>query len=80
MLEALATQLGATVEVEAGEEPFLHPGRSGLDGRRREDAGWIGEIHPLVCREWDLETAAGFEVDLAPLVAAARWARRPTRT
>ena len=37
-----------------------------------EDAGWIGEIHPLVCREWDLDAAAGFEVDLAPLVAASR--------
>jgi phenylalanyl-tRNA synthetase beta chain len=35
-----------------------------------EDAGWIGEIHPLVCREWDLEAAAAFEVDLALLVAA----------
>jgi len=35
-----------------------------------EDAGWIGEIHPLVCRQWDLESAAGFELDLAPLVAA----------
>jgi phenylalanyl-tRNA synthetase beta chain len=35
-----------------------------------EEAGWIGEIHPLVCRAWDLESAAGFEVDLAPLVAA----------
>ena len=29
-------------------------------------AGWIGEIHPLVCRAWDLDAAAGFEVDLAP--------------
>jgi phenylalanyl-tRNA synthetase beta chain len=35
-----------------------------------DEAGWIGEIHPLVCRAWDLEAAAGFEVDLAPLVAA----------
>ena len=35
-----------------------------------EDVGWVGEIHPLVCREWDLEAAAGFEVDLATLVAA----------
>ena len=34
-----------------------------------QDAGWIGEIHPLVCREWDLDSAAGFEIDLAPLVA-----------
>ena len=70
-LEALATQLGVTVEIVPGEEPFLHPGRSGRVTIAGEDAGWIGEIHPLVCREWDLESAAGFEVDLAPLVAAA---------
>ena len=70
VLESLARQLGASVEVVPGEEPFLHPGRSGrvlIDG---EDAGWVGEIHPLVCREWDLEEAAGFELDLAPLVSA----------
>jgi phenylalanyl-tRNA synthetase beta chain len=72
VLEALARQLGAGIEVVPGEEPFLHPGRSGrvlVDGA---DSGWIGEIHPLVCREWDLEAAAGFEVGLAPLVAASR--------
>ena len=70
VLEALARQLGASIEVVPGEEPFLHPGRSGRVLVEGEDAGWIGEIHPLVCREWDLESAAGFEVDLAPLVAA----------
>jgi phenylalanyl-tRNA synthetase beta chain len=70
VLEALAAQLGVDVEVVPGDEPFLHPGRSGhliVDGG---DAGWIGEIHPLVCRDWDLRGAAGFEVDLAPLVTA----------
>jgi phenylalanyl-tRNA synthetase beta chain len=70
VLEALAHQLGASVEVVPGEEPFLHPGRSGRVLVQGEDSGWIGEIHPLVCREWDLDAAAGFEVDLAPLVAA----------
>ncbi len=69
VLEALAEQLGASVEVRAGEEPFLHPGRSGRVMVAGQDAGWIGEIHPLVCREWDLPAAAGFEIDLAPLVA-----------
>jgi phenylalanyl-tRNA synthetase beta chain len=58
------------VEVLPGEEPFLHPGRSARVAVAGEDCGWLGEIHPLVCREWDLEGAAGFEVDLAPLVAA----------
>jgi phenylalanyl-tRNA synthetase beta chain len=69
-LEGLAAQLGAAVEVVPGEEPFLHPGRSGRVLVVGEDAGWIGEIHPLVCRAWDLEDAAGFEIDLAPLAAA----------
>jgi phenylalanyl-tRNA synthetase beta chain len=72
VLEALARQLGARVEVVPGDEPFLHPGRSGRVLVEGEDSGWIGEIHPLVCREWDLDAAAGFEVDMAPLVAASR--------
>jgi phenylalanyl-tRNA synthetase beta chain len=70
VFESLARQLGVGAEFVPGDEPFLHPGRSGrvlVDG---EDAGWIGEIHPLVCREWDIDAAAGFEVDLAPLVAS----------
>jgi phenylalanyl-tRNA synthetase beta chain len=36
-----------------------------------EATGWLGELHPLVCRAWDIEAAVGFEVDLAALVAAA---------
>ena len=59
-----------TVEVVPGDEPFLQPGRSGRVMVEGEDAGWIGEVHPLVCRDWDLQSAAGFEVDLAPLAAA----------
>jgi phenylalanyl-tRNA synthetase beta chain len=68
-LEALAGQLGVVLEVGPGEEPFLDPGRSGRILVAGEDAGWLGEVHPLVCRSWDLEGAAGFEVDLAPRVA-----------
>ena len=75
VLEALAAQLGTDVEVTSGDEPFLQPGRSGRVLVAGEDAGWIGEIHPLVCREWDLEGAAGFEVNLAPLVAASPYGR-----
>jgi phenylalanyl-tRNA synthetase beta chain len=66
----LAARLGVTVEVVPGEEPFLHPGRSARVLVGEEEIGWVGEIHPLVCREWDLDDAAAFEVDLAPLVAA----------
>ena len=72
VLQALARQLGAGLEVVPGEEPFLHPGRSGRILVEGADSGWIGEIHPLVCRQWGLDAAAGFEVDLAPLVASSR--------
>jgi phenylalanyl-tRNA synthetase beta chain len=71
VVEALAGQLGATIACEPGEEPFLHPGRWAALSVSGTSAGWIGELHPLVCRAWDIEAAAGFEIDLAALVAAA---------
>ena len=71
VVEALAGQLGTTIACEPTEEPFLHPGRSAAVSVGGIAAGWIGELHPLVCRAWDIETAVGFEVDLAALVAAA---------
>jgi phenylalanyl-tRNA synthetase beta chain len=75
VLEGLVRQLGAGLEVEAGREPFLHPGRSArvLVGAR--PAGWIGEIHPLVGRAWDLEGGVAFELDLAPLAADSPFGR-----
>ena len=33
--------------------------------------GWIGELHPAVAREWDLPGGTAFELDVAPLFAAA---------
>jgi phenylalanyl-tRNA synthetase beta chain len=71
VLEALAGQLGTELSFEPVEEPFLHPGKAARVRAGGEDAGWIGEVHPLVCREWDLEGAVGFEIDAAPLLAAA---------
>jgi phenylalanyl-tRNA synthetase beta chain len=71
VVDALAGQLGATIACEPGEEPFLHPGRSAALSVGGTAAGWIGELHPLVCRAWDIEAAVGFEVNLAPLVAVA---------
>jgi phenylalanyl-tRNA synthetase beta chain len=72
VLEALAGQLGASLSFQAASEPFLHPGRAARVEVGGEAAGWIGELHPLVCRAWDLDSAVAFEVELAALVAAAR--------
>ncbi len=71
VLEGLAARLGMTLEFEPVSEPFLHPGRAAQVSVEGEVVGWVGELHPLVCREWDLDEAAGFEVGLGPLVAAA---------
>ena len=73
VLEALAAQLGTGLDFAPGDEqPFLHPGRSAAVSVSGVEAGWLGEIHPLVCRGWDLGAAVGFEIDDAPLLAAAR--------
>jgi phenylalanyl-tRNA synthetase beta chain len=52
-------------DVEPATEPFLHPGRSARVLAGAEDVGWVGELHPLVARAWDLDHGAAlFEVDL----------------
>ncbi len=71
ILEGLAARLGVELAFEPQEEPFLHPGRSARVALGTGVIGWLGELHPAVCRSWDLDAATGFEVDLAPLVSAA---------
>ena len=59
-------------DVEPATEPFLHPGRSARVLAGGEDVGWIGELHPLVARAWDLDHGAAlFEVDLDRLLGHA---------
>jgi phenylalanyl-tRNA synthetase beta chain len=52
-------------DVDPATEPFLHPGRTARVLAGGEDVGWIGELHPLVARLWDLDHGAAlFEIDL----------------
>ena len=82
MLEALLRALRVDWGVEpGGAQPFLHPRRArDRAGRRDAAAGWVGELHPSVAGAWDLDGAAGFELDFGALAAAARGRRRATRT
>jgi phenylalanyl-tRNA synthetase beta chain len=65
VLGGLLDALRVPWTVERATEPFLHPGRAARIALDGEDAGWLGEIHPLVAHEWGLEeTVAGFELDL----------------
>jgi phenylalanyl-tRNA synthetase beta chain len=70
-LEGLAGQLGVSLSFEPAPQPFLHPGRAAAVLVGEDEAGWIGELHPLVTRAWDVEGATAFEVELSALVAAA---------
>jgi phenylalanyl-tRNA synthetase beta chain len=68
--EALAGQLRTELGFAPGEQPFLHPGRSAAVSVAGGPAGWLGEVHPLLCRAWDLPAAVAFELDAGPLIAA----------
>jgi phenylalanyl-tRNA synthetase beta chain len=70
VIEALLAPTSIEWWVEPGERPYLHPGRAAtILAGDDEKVGWIGELHPLVARAWDLtETAAAFEIDVDKLV------------
>ncbi len=61
-----------------GQQPFLHPGRCAEVLGAGESLGWLGELHPLVTREWDIEGAAAMELQLDRLLELAD-AERPYR-
>jgi phenylalanyl-tRNA synthetase beta chain len=66
LVEAVLQSAGVEWWAEPGERPFLHPGRAAtiVAGDEERKLGWVGELHPLVAREWDLDNAVAFEFDL----------------
>ena len=72
LVAAVLDTLRVAWDVAPASWPFLHPGRSAevLSGGVR--LGFVGEIHPLVTREWDIEQpVAVFALDLGKVAAAA---------
>jgi phenylalanyl-tRNA synthetase beta chain len=63
--------------VEPATESFLHPGRAAAVLAGGGTIGWLGELHPLVAREWDIEGGAAFELDLDRVCALAADAAVP---
>jgi phenylalanyl-tRNA synthetase beta chain len=73
LLEGLMEAAGVEWHAQEGGPPFLHPGRTASivagDGI---ELGWLGELHPLVLREWELDgPVAAFEVDVDGLLELA---------
>jgi phenylalanyl-tRNA synthetase beta chain len=77
-LKGIVEQLAAALEVElrfaaTGEHAFLRPGRAASVAIAGGGAvGWLGELHPRVADAHDLPGGSAFELDAAPLLAAAR--------
>jgi phenylalanyl-tRNA synthetase beta chain len=70
-VEAVLDALRAQPAFSARTQPFLHPGRSAAVSVGGADVGWVGDVHPLVAGEWDLDGLAAFEIDLDAVVERA---------
>ncbi len=69
LLGAVLESAGIAWQLVAGaERPFLHPGRAATVEVAGASVGWLGEIHPRVAGDWDLDEAvAAFELDLSTI-------------
>ncbi len=59
VLEELFLKLGFAQKVEwkpSGERPYLHPGRQAEIMVAGESAGYIGQVHPMVCKNYEIKT------------------------
>lgn len=73
VVERLLADLGTVVRFEGtSSEPFLHPGAACDVFVGKIRLGAVGEIHPDVARNFDIDVpCALFELELAPLLAGA---------
>lgn len=76
VLAHLLDTLRVSWKLEPSSESFLHPGRTARvivtphGGGDEVVVGWIGELHPSVAGDWDLERTAAFMIDLNVTIAA----------
>ncbi len=72
VLAAVLDALRVPWTLQGAAWPFLHPGRSAAVDVAGERVGFVGEVHPLVARTWEIDQpVAAFAVDLGKVIAAA---------
>jgi phenylalanyl-tRNA synthetase beta chain len=73
LLEGLMEAAGVDWRAQQGGPAFLHPGRAAsIVAADDTELGWLGEPHPLVLREWELDgPVAGFELNVDTLLELA---------
>ena len=73
LLVGLLDALGVDWRLADGGPSFLHPGRAAEVLIAGREAGWVGEVHPLVARSFGLaEPPTALEIDLDVTLAAAQ--------
>ncbi|MEL1136368.1 phenylalanine--tRNA ligase subunit beta [Desulfitobacterium sp. THU1] len=71
IIEEIAREFGLELEYRVPQKAELtHPGRSAEIFLKGEKIGFMGEIHPALGKEWELERALIFELAVAPMMAA----------
>ena len=69
LVEALFEVAEVSWEAHDGGPAFLHPGRAATIAADGRELGWLGELHPLVVKAWDLaDPVSGFELDFDALL------------
>jgi phenylalanyl-tRNA synthetase beta chain len=72
ILAAVLDALRIGWHVEPGQWPFLHPGRSAKVLAGDTVLGFVGEVHPIVARNWEIDQPlTAFAIDLGKAAAAA---------
>ena len=76
IVEDLANELNVPkvrfVIPKEGEMAFLQPGRGAVVMSGKSPLGWVGEIHPLICKQCDIDApVAAFELDYSALAKSA---------
>ncbi len=71
VVQALAHSVGVRVTEVPAENTYGHPGRQAALMNRDVRVGWVGEIHPLVAKDFDVDgPCAVWGLDVGALVEA----------
>ena len=72
LVSSVLGALGIEWQVEAGELPFLHPGRTAMIRTDEGLLGWFGEVHPGVASSWEIDQPiAALAIDIGRAAALA---------
>jgi len=71
VVEEIAREFGLVLEYRLPDNSdLIHPGRSADIYLQGEKIGYMGEIHPALGKEWELERALIFELSVEPMMKA----------